>query len=644
MTRERLRRLFGERWARLPVVRDWLDGRHPAPTGRAPGLRPTGVGATLWRYRAHLRPVRTMMAAGLAASVLTAVALWAAPWPLKFVFDSVIGHHRLPTWLHWLPGAAAGRLTVLVGALLGIAAVQAVADYLANRWVATAGQRVIFGLRCQLFDHLEAQSLRFHQGRRTGDLLARLGGDIQAIQSAMVTAVPTLVRNVLTLVGMVTIMLILDWRYTLLALALVPALYLVTRHYLRRITALQRRGRRADGEASSVAQEVLTAITVVQAFGAERVEAERYARATRRGLEQNRQAIVAQSEFTPLMTLAMTASTAVVIFFGAQAVLQRQLTIGLLLVFMAYLRGMYSPVRQLAKLAGVVGRAQAAAERVTEILETADEVPNWPGARRIRRARGELALVGVHFAYPQGPPLLRGVDLVVPAGSQQALVGVTGSGKSTLVRLIPRFLDPIAGSLRLDGVDLRDLALADLRRQVALVPQEPVVFHGTVLENILYGHPRPDRALAVAAARAAGVEGVIEALRDGYDTVVGERGSTLSGGQRQCLAVARAMARNAPVLLLDEPTVGMDAELESVLLAALDRLAEGRTTITVSHQLWGLRQADQIAVLVDGRIAETGTHESLLRAGQTYSRLQGLQGPVPVLAGSAPGAGGWDRP
>jgi ATP-binding cassette subfamily B protein len=573
-----------------------------------------------------------MMAAGLAASVLTAVGLWAAPWPLKFIFDSVIGHYSLPRWLDWLPRAPAGRLTALVGALLAIAALQGGADYLANRWVATAGQRAIFGLRCELFSHLEGQSVGFHQRRATGDLMARLGGDIQAIQSATVTAVPTLVRNVLTLAGMVTIMLVLDWRYTLLALALVPALYLATRHYLRRITILQRRGRRADGEASAVALEVLTSISVVQAFGAERAEYRRYADATRSGLEQNRRAIVAQSEFTPLMTLAMSASTAVVIFFGAQAVLQHQLTIGLLLVFMAYLRGMYSPVRQLAKLAGVVGRAQAASERVTEILATSEEVPERPAPRRLQRSRGNLALVGVHFAYPGGPPILRGIDLVVPAGSHQALVGATGSGKSTLVRLVPRFQDPTAGCLTLDGIDLRELALSDLRRQVAIVPQEPVVFRGTVLENILYGHANPDRAMAVAAARAAGVDGAIEALADGYDTVVGERGGTLSGGQRQCIAVARAMARDAPVLILDEPSVGMDAELEAVLLDALDRLSRRRTTITVTHQLWGLRRADQIAVLVDGRIAELGTHESLVRGGQTYSRLHGLQGPALELA------------
>lgn len=598
----------------------------------------------LRRFRPHLRPVRAMLSAGLAASALAAVMAWVGPWPLKFIFDSVIGHKRLPSWLAWLPAGGNGLLMAMVAAMLAAAAVLAVADYLSTRFVATAGQQVVFGIRCQLFRHIEEQGSGFHQRRQTGDLLARLGGDIQAIQSAMVTAVPTLVRNVLTLVGMITIMLVVDWRYALLAVSLVPALFWATRHYLARIKTVQRQARRADGEASSVAQEVLTSMTVVQAFGAEEVEAGRYAEATGRALEHNRRAIVAQSEFTPLMTLAMTTSTVLVLFFGVRAVTAGRLTPGDLLVFIAYLRGMYSPVRQLSKLAGTVGRAQAAAERVVEILATAEEVRESPHPRRIGRAKGEIELSGVRFAYPGGSPVLDGIDLKITPGSRQALVGLTGSGKSTLLRLVPRFLDPGAGAVRLDGIDVATLALADLRRQIAFVPQEPYLFRASVWENIVYGSAGSGRAAAVAAARSAGLHDIIESFPAGYDTPVAERGSTLSGGQRQCVAVARAMARDAPVLLLDEPTVGLDAELESVLLAALDRLSDGRTTITVSHQLWGLRQADQIAVLVHGRIEEAGTHEQLLLGRQTYWRLDRLQqgdaGPTPDLWHPALMAGG----
>lgn len=584
------------------------------------------------RFAHHLRPVRGMLVAGLVSSALAAVMEWAGPWPLKFIFDSVIGHLALPSWLSWLPSGRGGLLEALVSAMLGIAVLLALADYLSTRLVATAGQRVTYEIRGRLFRHIEAQSLGFHQRRQTGDLLARLGGDVQAIQSAMVTAVPTMARNVLTLAGMITIMFVVDWHYALLAISLVPGLFWATRHYLGRIKAIQRQARRADGQAGSLAQEVLTSMTVVQAFGAEEVEARRYAQATAQGLESNRRAIVAQSEFTPLMTLAMTASTVLVLFFAVRAVTTGHLTAGDLLVFMAYLRGMYSPVRQLSKLAGVVGRAQAAAERVGEILATREEVHEPPHARRLTaRGKGSIAFSNVCFSYPDGASVLEDINLEVPAGSRQALVGLTGSGKSTLLRLVPRFLDPTSGQVRLDGSDVADLSLSDLRRQVAFVPQEPYLFRASVWENILYGRLEGGQRAAVGAARSAGLHEVIAAFPDGYDTLVAERGSTLSGGQRQCVAVARAMARDAPVLLLDEPTVGLDAELEAVLLAALDRLSEGRTTVTVSHQLWGLRRADHIAVLADGRIAEAGTHEELIRGRQTYWRLDRLQqsGAVP---------------
>ncbi|MHB8490535.1 MAG: ABC transporter ATP-binding protein, partial [Candidatus Dormibacteria bacterium] len=503
--------------------------------------------------------VRLMLAGGLLASVGTAVMQWVAPWPLKFIFDSVLSSKALPHWLAWLPSSRIGLLEAMAGAMLAIAAVLGLADYLSNRWVATAGQRVVFDIRCRLFRHLEAQSLGFHQQHQTGDLLARLGGDIQAIQSAMVTAVPTLVRNALTLCGMFVIMLVIDWRYALLAVSLLPGLFWVSRRYLARIKGVQRRARRADGQASSVAQEVLSSMTVVQAFGAEQAEAKRYAHATGEGLEQNRRAIVAQSEFTPLMTTAMTISTVLVVFFGARAVLLGHLTPGDLLVFMAYLRGMYSPVRQLAKLAGVVGRAQAAGERVAEMLQTHEEVPERPNGHRISRARGTITMTGVTFAYPGGPAVLDGVDLEIPAGSRCALVGATGSGKSTLLRLIPRFMDPTGGCVRLDWTDVAWLNLADLRRQVAFVPQEPYMFRASVWENILYAGPVRDKSAAIAAAHSAGVHEVIESFPEGYETMVTERGSSLSGGQRQCVAVARAMARNAPLLLLDEPSVGLDA-------------------------------------------------------------------------------------
>ena len=553
-------------------------------------------------FRPHLRAVRRSLALGMAASVATALLQLASPWPLKFIFDSVLSSRPLPSWLSWLPHGHAALLGALSAAMVVIAVVLAATDYLSNRLVATAGQQAVFELRSRLFRHIEMQRSAFHQRRTTGDLLARLGGDVQAIQSAVVTAVPTLTRNSLTLVGMVVIMLAIAWRFTLLSLAVAAVLFWITRAYLRRIKLIQRLARRADGEASSIAQEVLVSMPVVQAFGAEDHEARRYSKATRRGLEANRRAIVAQSELTPMTTLALTVSTVLVLFYGAQGVIHQQLTPGDLLVFMAYLKGMYSPMRQLAKLAGVVARAQAAAERVAEILLTHEEVPELASPRPLGRPRGVVTLNRVSFSYPSGPQVLQGVELEVPAGTSLALVGATGSGKSTLLRLIPRFFDPTSGSVRLDGLDVRQFPLADLRRQIAYVPQETYLFQGTIWENILYGSGPGNQGTAIAAAKRAGVHDVFAALEDGYDTVIGQRGLSLSGGQRQCLAVSRAMARQAPILLLDEPTVGLDRELEAILVAALDRLRQGRTTIVVSHQQSTVSRCDRTVVLEGGRI------------------------------------------
>ena len=576
-------------------------------------------------FRPHLRPVRGLLAAGLFASVTSAVMQWIAPWPLKYIFDSVINHKPLPSWLLWLPKSANGLLGVMVGALAVVAVLLALSDYFSTRCVATAGQRVIFAIRARLFRHIQEQGSGFHQHRRVGDLLARLGGDVQAIQSAVVTALPTLVRNLLTLAGMVVIMFIVDWRFSLLALVLAPILAVASRYYLSKIKSIQRLARQADGEASAVAQEVLTSMTVVQAFGAEDIEAQRYEEATGRGLEQNRLAIVAQSQFTPLVTLAMTMSTVVVLFFGVRSINSGQLSAGDLLVFMAYLRGMFSPIRQLSKLAGVVGRAHAAADRVIEILNTHEEVPQVPDVVRLRRSRGALTLRDVDFHYNEGSRVLHGVNLDLAAGSRQALVGLTGSGKSTILRMVPRFLDPTSGVVALDGIDVATVDLADLRRQIAYVPQEPYLFRATVWENILYGREGGDRETAVQVARRAGLHEVIDSFPQGYDTMIGERGLALSGGQRQCVSITRAMARQAEVLLLDEPTVGLDAELESLILTALEIAADGPTTIIVSHQLSGLRWVDQIAVLSEGRIVESGSHAELVANQSVYWNLNEIQ-------------------
>ncbi len=588
-----------------------------------------------------LRPVRLSILGGVACSVLRAVLQWIAPLPLKLIFDNVLTRHRLPSVLAWLPTARSARLYVLCAAMVVIAMLLGLTAYGANALLAGAGQRVVYDLRCRLFRHLEAQSTRFHQSRPLGDLLSRLGGDVQAMQSVVVNVLPTAVENTLAVTGMVVIMFVLDWRFSLLALALLPGLWWVVRHYLAAIKTAQRAARRNEGLASAAAQQTLAALPVVQAFGAEDTEAGRYADLAQAGLTANRRSVLLQARFTPLVTVIMTLATALVMFFGARQVVSGHLTAGDLLVFSAYFRGMYSPARQLAKLAGMMGRGQASAERVSEMLACEDHVPQRSQARTPRTVSGSIAFDHVSFAHHGSRVALDDVAVSIAPGEQHALVGVTGSGKSTLLRLVARFADPDSGAVLLDGIDLRDLDLTWLRSHIALVPQEMALLRPTVWENIAYGSPGAPRAVAIAAARSVGVHEVLAGLRDGYDTEVGEAGNALSGGQRQCVAIARAMVRDAPVLLLDEPTTGLDATTESVVLTALDRLREGRTTIMVSHQLKAVHRADRITVLSHGRVVEQGTHSELMGTESAYFGLYSTTGaarsPVsPIALETAP--------
>ncbi len=573
------------------------------------------------RFAGHLRPVRGLLLAGVAMSVLQAAMQWLAPWPLKVIFDSVLAHHRVPALFAWLPADPSGRLIWLSLVTLAIAAMLGVSSNYSDRWVAAAGQKVVFAIRTMLFSHLERQSLGFHQRRRTGDLMSRLDGDIAQLQSLMVDAVPIVVNNIATITGFVVIMLLVDPALGLTMLGVLPIMFLLVRFYLARIKSAQREALRAQGEAAATAQEVLSSLPVVQAFGAEEREARRYGVATSADLQASMRAVVLQSTFTPMVAVTMTAASTLVIYLGSRSVLAGHLHPGDLLVFTAYLRGMYTPVRQLAKLAGTIGRGRAAAERVGEILETDEAVPQVPRPRALVRANGALTFHDVGFTLPSGERVLRGVNLDVPARTRLGLVGPTGAGKSTLMRMIPRFLDPTEGAVLLDGVDVRELALADLRRQIAFVPQEPYLFRARVWQNIVYNASGAGRREAEAAARAAGVHEVVDALPHGYETEVAERGASLSGGQRQCIALARAMVRQAPILLLDEPTTGLDVELGALLLAALDRVGEGRTTILISHQLGAVRDCDQIAVVGERTIVQRGTHDDLLASRRGYWRL-----------------------
>ncbi len=586
----------------------------------------------LTSWELDLTSVKIPLLAGLGFSLARAVLQWLVPVPLKVVFDNVLGAHPLPPELRWLPGGRLPLLYSLCGLMVVIAALLGACSYAAAVLLAGAGQRVVVDLRCRLFAHLTRQSRHFYTGRPVGDLLARLGGDAQAMQSAVVNVLPVVAENTLTVAGMLVIMTIVDWQFSLLAICVIPLLGVLVRHYLSTIRNAQRIARRAEGASSAIAQQVVVGLAVVQAAGAEDDEVERYRASALEALQASKFAVVLQSRFTPLVTFVMTTSTAAVVLIGGREVVSGRLTPGDLLLFSSYFRSVYTPVRQLAKLAGTMGRGQASAERVLEILHTHDETPEAKVPVRPSQLHGRLEFESISFSYPGRTVFLDGIKLTVDAGSRHAIVGSTGSGKSTLLRLALRFADPDAGRVLLDGEDLRALDVRWLRRQISFVPQEAALLRPTVWENIIYGSDLTSRSEAISTARAAGVHEVIAGLRDGYDTAVGEAGSALSGGQRQCIAVARAMARGGRLILLDEPTTGMDAATHAVVVEALARLSEGRTTLMVTHHLASVRDVDSITVMDRGRIVEHGTHGDLVESSSAYNAL------LVASTGAAPGA------
>ena len=556
------------------------------------------------------------------------------PWPLKVIFDHVIGAKPMPAWIAQWPVISADRLTLLNAAAVAVIAIAiagAVSSYVEKYFSTTIGQRVMHGLRHTLYRYGQRLTLAFYEQRKTGDMVVRLTSDIDAVQDFVSSAVLGVLFDVLTLGGMLGVMLYLDWRFTLISLSIAPLLFVVIYRLTRRIKITARAVKKKESEIASVVQEAISSVRVVKAFASEDYEEQRLDKESEESVEIALRARSYKARLAPVVDVIVAVGTCIVLLVGVRLVLGGRLTAGSLLVFVLYLGKMYKPMRDLSKMTDTLSRASVAFERIEQLLETESQVQDLPGARPAAPFRGRIEFDHVRFGYVQGQPVLNGLSLVIEPGQAAALVGQTGCGKSTLIGLIPRLYDVWDGRITIDGRDVRSYTLGSLRDQVSFVQQDPVLFHAPIWQNIAYGRPGANRKEIVAAARLANADEFIDRLPDRYDTVVGERGETLSAGQRQRIAIARAIIRNTPILLMDEPSASLDAASEKLVLDALDRLTEGRTTITVAHRLATVRRADLIFVLDKGTIVERGTHDELIGTSGLYSKLYNIQ-----FAGSLP--------
>jgi subfamily B ATP-binding cassette protein MsbA len=516
--------------------------------------------------------------------------------------------------------AAAAAIAVVI-----IATLSAVASYVENYYTESVAQWVAHDLRMRLYDHLQRLSLGYYDTHQTGSILSTITSDVKTIQAFASSGTLGILVDLLTIVGMLGVMFWLDWDFALIAVAVTPFLVLFVARFNKAVKRATHEVRKQQSNIVAVVEQGLESVRVVKAFGRQDLEEARLAETSRATVDAALVARRVKAILSPVVSIVVALCTAFVLWRGTAVVLAGAMTIGSLTVFLAYLSKFFKPVQDLAKMSNTLAQTAVSIERIQGILDTDDVLPERPDAQDPGPVRGEIAFEQVAFAYDPKAPVLRDVSFTIAPGQSVGIVGPTGGGKSTVVSMIPRFYDPTGGRVRIDGVDIRDHRLQGLRGQIGFVLQDTVLFHGTVRENIAYGRPTATEGEIVEAAKLANADEFIDKMPDGYDTAVGERGLTLSGGQRQRIGIARAIIRNAPILILDEPTAALDTESEKLVIDALERLMKGRTVITIAHRLSTIRRADKIVVLKDGVVAEQGTHDELVAANGVYAELYRIQ-------------------
>jgi ATP-binding cassette subfamily B protein len=570
----------------------------------------TGRAGDVALYRRLLRQARPYgkhLAALLLLDLLAGLVVLLLPLPLKIATDSVIGSRPLPGPLgRLLPesvtASAPALLAVAAGLLVAVTLLNGLQSLAGSLLRAYTGEKLVLAFRGDLFRHGQRLSLSYHDAAGTADATYRIQYDAAAVQYILIDGVIPLLTSVLTVVLMFGVTMMLDWQLGLVSLGVAPVLLFVSGYYRRRLREQSREVKKLESGALAVVQEVLSVLRVVKAFGQEAREHDRFLRHSREGMRARLRLLLAEGGYGLVVSLTTAVGTAAVLFLGVTHVRAGALTLGELLLVLGYLAQLYEPLKTISRKATGLQSHLASAERAFALLDQAPDVEDRPGARPLARAAGAVAFRDVTFGYDPSRPVLRDVSFAVEPGTRLGLVGATGAGKTTLLNLLTRFYDPSAGRVLLDGRDLRDYRLADLRAQFALVLQDAVLFSASVAENIAYARPGATPEEIEAAARAACAHDFIARLPQGYETRVGERGMRLSGGERQRLAIARAFLKDAPILLLDEPTSAVDLKTEAGIMEAMERLMHGRTSIIITHRLTPLSACDQVLVLEQGQL------------------------------------------
>lgn len=568
------------------------------------------------RYKqllAFIKPYKMRLALGVVCMIVAALGYLVVPWLIRNVVDGVLQNKDL------------GLLTLIVIAILIIFLIRGFATYGQNYMMAYVGQRVVIDIRETLFKHLQRLDQAYFDTRKTGVIMSNITSDVGALQQAIVDNLISFMTEGVTLVGSLVFMFYLDWKLSLLTLIIVPVVLGLTNVFGKRLRSAghEVQGRTAD--ITAFLQEVISGVRVIRSFARESFEFKRFEKENKNNFDAAMKATKLTAIMGPMVEFSAAIAVVVILWYGGYSVVQGYITAGSLIAFLIYAINLANPVKRLTQVYGNIQKALAAGDRVIDILETQPHVKELPTAKTMDHVKGEVHFDNVQFSYDAENLALKGVTLHVKPGETVAIVGPSGAGKSTIANLLPRFYDVTGGSIRIDGMDIREATFTSLRENIGLVPQDTMLFNASVRDNILYGRLDATDEEVLAAAKAANAIEFIEKLSQGFDTMVGERGNSLSGGQRQRIAIARAILKNPSILILDEATSALDTESEKIVQEALERLMKGRTALVIAHRLSTVQHADHIVVLQQGSVVEEGTHDELLALQGLYSHLYTVQ-------------------